>query len=167
MPSLRKDITVFILTIALIFGSLSLVLWTTLPYGCSWQECYFTYLNQKRFDFLLLLGFTISIVVAPTVILFGRNYRVQNGPFSSLGKAALIWQVVSCISMFIHFVLGTILAPIGLGIAVVAVIVSVIRRITQWDAKFHWGDLSTFALNMAWVFVSYFYLVRFWELFGD
>jgi hypothetical protein len=168
MTGFRKDVTVFVFTITLVFGLLSLVLWTTPRYGCNWlEECEAPLPNQTKFEYLLLLGSTVSIVVVPAMILFARYGRVQCGPFSWLGKVALIWPVVTCIPLFLLFFWGAMLATAGIGIAVVAVIFSLWRRIKLVDSKFHWGDLSTVAITVAWSYVAYFYTLRFWELFGD
>jgi hypothetical protein len=168
MIGFRKDIAVFFLTIALVFGLLSLVLWTTPRYGCNWLEkCEAPLPNQIKFEYLLLLGSVVSIIMVPVMILFARNRRVQNGPFSPFGKVALIWPVITCIPLFLFFFWGAMFAIGGIGIAAVAVIVSFWRKIKSADSKFCWGDLLTVAIAMAWSFVAYFYTLKFWELFGD
>jgi hypothetical protein len=167
MSSFRKDISTFLVSIALIFGLLSLVLWTTFPFGCGSEECPIPNLNQSRLELLLLFGTLASTVVSPATILVVHNYRVRSSPFSSLGKVALTWPAISCFLLFTLYLYGALLAPAGVGISLLAVIISLVRRLKSDVNQFHWGDLLAVAANLSWTIVTYFYILRFWELFGD
>jgi hypothetical protein len=146
---------------------LSLVLWTTFPFGCGPEECPIPNLDQRRLELLLLFGTLASIIVSPASVLVVHNHRVRNGPFSSLGKIALIWPAISCVLLFAIYFYGALLALVGVGISLLAVIISLVRRLKSEGNQFHWGDLLSVAANLSWTIVTYFYILRFWELFGD
>jgi hypothetical protein len=164
-----REIVTFLGVVISIFALLALVLWTTLPFGCSPEECLVSrdYLRQERLHLLLLFGPTTSVILAPAAVFLLREIRGRSNLFSALARAALSWPILSCVLLFPLFLYGAILAPVGVAISVVALITTVVKGIRSHRSPIHWTDLLPLASNTAWSFLAYAYVVRSWQVFGD
>jgi multisubunit Na+/H+ antiporter MnhE subunit len=101
------------------------------------------------------------------MVLVIRNYRVKYNLFSEFGIAALMWSALSCLLLFLLFISGAILALVGVGMSITAIVVDLIKKLKDRDSPLRWGDFLPLVVNIVWCLFAYFYVLRFWEIFGD
>jgi hypothetical protein len=162
-----KEITTLLITVAVIFGLFSLVLWSNIPFNCSPEECSSPNLNQDRLDFLLSFAPIASIIIAPAMVFIVHNFQGKNNPLSAFGVVALIWPALSCLLLLPSFLTGASIAPVGIGISVIVLIISLIKRLKSADSSIGWNNFLPLVVNIAWCILAYFSVLRFWEIFGD
>lgn len=166
----RKDLVVALIVASSALALLGSRLWLTLPFNCYPGECWmpFTYLQQQRISLFLAFGPLAAIALALAAVFVRRHPQEKTAPFSSFGLVALVWPVVLFILSVINPFWGVVLAPIGVGLAIIAIAWDVTYALrTKGLAPFHWGNVVILPVNIAWWVYWYLLLLRFFEVFGD
>lgn len=165
----REEIFTFLLVFALIFGLLCLVLWTSLPFNCSPEECSKSpeKLNHYRLELLITFSPLASLVIAPAIIFIRKSLRKRIDFFSKLGLVSLAWPAISCLLLIPLEIIGLTVAVLGVGFSITDIIIHITKKNRVKDFPIHWHIFLPLLFNMVWCFLSYFYLIRFWEIFAD
>jgi len=155
-----------LVVIVSVFGLFGLLLWTNLPFNCSLDECSLStqLLSQQRQGLLLRFAPIASALLLPGLVLLVHDLRNPKGLISRPGRLALLWPALS---LLLPVPIRILFAASGIGISILALGLGLNRSLKSKSGSRLGYDFLALGVNVAWCLFTYFFLLSFWEIFGD
>jgi len=161
----KMEILAAALAAILTWFGLRFILYYTLPFPCnepSPPDC--TYNGSwANLGHPLFSSFALPMmfILSASAIFLVRGIRKDVCYFSSIGHYALAWPLISFPLLNILSFFSLYCLPIGIGLAFIAAIKSIVTRR-------NWGDLIALPLSVAWFWFAFVYFdSHWWMAYGD